>query len=452
MTKSEQRKFLIGASLGVMLNPLNSSMISLALYSIQKDFNVSYATVSWLVTAFYIASMVGQPVMGKVSDLAGRRRMFLFGLALFAVAASGAILAKTFLFLLLMRILQSLATSPLFPSTMATIRSGEVGHKGSAIALLATVNSAMAALGPTVGGLLIGFFSWQAIFSVNLPFIALSALIAWHYYPKDEAKQFEWHELLRDIDLPGVLFFSGAVISIVLFLILAKEEAYPALLIAGILFFIAFMRIEYRVTKPFINPHLFAAHPGIFFSLLLVLLTNVVYYVIFFGVPLYFQGKMHLSVEFSGILMLACSGMSVLAGPFVGQVIDKKGHLSPLTAGIFVLFAGALCFRFFFTNDIIWQICLIMALCGIGNAFTNVAVQGALVAHTPEDAMGMTSGLLQSFRYLGAIVSSVAIALVITGDMTAYAFRSLTILMIIGSICALLVLVVLARIERQTTV
>ncbi|HHL0974790.1 TPA: MFS transporter, partial [Bacillus cereus] len=77
--QNKRSLFLTAIATGTMLNPLNSSMISLALHSIQKDFQLSFTTVSWLISSFYLASAIGQPVIGKLGDLIGRKRMFLMG-------------------------------------------------------------------------------------------------------------------------------------------------------------------------------------------------------------------------------------------------------------------------------------------------------------------------------------------------------------------------------------
>ncbi len=80
---------------GTMLNPLNSSMISLALHSIQHEFHLSFTTVSWLISSFYLASAVARPVTGKLGDMLGRKKLFLIGLLLVAVSAVGAPFAPT---------------------------------------------------------------------------------------------------------------------------------------------------------------------------------------------------------------------------------------------------------------------------------------------------------------------------------------------------------------------
>ena len=115
--------FLTTVATGAMLNPLNSSMIALALYSIQKDFGLSYLTVSWLISSFYLASAVAQPVAGKLGDLIGRKKMFLGGLILVAISAVGAPFAPAFAILIIMRLFQAVGSGSVYPAGMGMVRN-----------------------------------------------------------------------------------------------------------------------------------------------------------------------------------------------------------------------------------------------------------------------------------------------------------------------------------------
>ena len=193
ISKKSRAVFLTAVASGTMLNPLNSSMISLALHSIQHEFHLSFTTVSWLISSFYLASAVAQPVTGKLGDLIGRKRLFLFGLILVAVSAIGAPFAPTFMTLLIMRLFQSVGSSAIYPSGVGLIRSHIHERQASALAVLSIFASAMTALGPTVGGFLIVWGGWPAIFIVNLPFIILSFLLGMYMHQNDySAARHSW--------------------------------------------------------------------------------------------------------------------------------------------------------------------------------------------------------------------------------------------------------------------
>ena len=180
--------FLSTVATGAMLNPLNSSMIALALYSIQKDFGLSYLTVSWLISSFYLASAVAQPVAGKLGDLIGRKKMFLGGLILVAISAVGAPLAPAFAVLIIMRLFQAVGSGSIYPAGMGMVRNHIRERQGAALGFIAVFMSAMAALGPTIGGVLIAWGGWEAIFLVNLPVLLFCFFLAWFVLPKDESE------------------------------------------------------------------------------------------------------------------------------------------------------------------------------------------------------------------------------------------------------------------------
>ena len=201
--------FLSSVATGAMLNPLNSSMIALAIPSIQKDFDLSYLTVSWLITSFYLASAVTQPVAGKLGDLIGRRKMFLGGLLLVAISAIGAPLAPAFAILIIMRLFQAVGSGSIYPAGIGMVRDHIHERQGAALGFISLTMSAMAALGPTIGGFLIAWGGWPAIFLVNLPVLLVCFFLGWFVLPKDEMrKKLNLQELIQKMDLLGILLFS----------------------------------------------------------------------------------------------------------------------------------------------------------------------------------------------------------------------------------------------------
>ena len=115
---------LVGAVIvGTLLNPLNSSMIAVALVPLQSDFRVSVALASWLISGFYLAAAVAQPLMGRLADQFGARRVFGTGLLLVGMASALAPLSPTFGWLVAFRVLQACGTSAAYPAGLAMIRA-----------------------------------------------------------------------------------------------------------------------------------------------------------------------------------------------------------------------------------------------------------------------------------------------------------------------------------------
>jgi MFS family permease len=420
--------FLTAVASGTMLNPLNSSMISLALHSIQKDFQLSFTTVSWLISSFYLASAVAQPVTGKIGDLIGRKKMFLAGLCLVALSAVGAPLAASFLMLLVMRLVQSIGSSAIYPSGVALIRDHVKDRQASALSVLAIFASAMTALGPTVGGFLIVWGGWPAIFWVNFPFIIISFLLGWYMFPKDVKKETTGFRLtFSHLDLLGILFFACGMVFLLWFLLSFEKKIHYVSGIAGVVFFSLFAWRELRVKEPFIDIRLFKSHPKLTWVYLQFIVLNIFFYCLFFGLPSFFQDEMHLSVEKRGMFM---SGMSIIVSPITGKWIDKTGVNMPIVTGAFISIIGATIFSIFFIGASVWQIGLILAILGLSYGIGNVVLQVAMMEESPKEIIGTTSGLFQTCRYLGSILSSIVLGLTFGKEFSAENMKILGIVLI----------------------
>src|SRR5262249_10656552 len=208
---------LAGAVLaGTLLNPLNSSMIAVALVLIQSDFRVSVATASWLLSGFSLAAAVAQPLMGRFADLFGPRRVFCTGLLVVGVASVLAPLAPAFGWLIACRMLQALGTSAAYPAGLAILRTVDPQGQAPAgtLGALSIASSVSVALGPVLGGFLAARAGWPAIFLVNIPLTAVGLLLAWRWLPPDATPGLATIEaspsrrsivrtVLKMVDVPG---------------------------------------------------------------------------------------------------------------------------------------------------------------------------------------------------------------------------------------------------------
>ncbi|WP_144549983.1 MFS transporter [Bacillus sp. X1(2014)] len=437
--KKNRALFLTAVASGTMLNPLNSSMIALALHSIQKDFHLSFSTVSWLISSFYLASAVAQPVTGKIGDIFGRKKTFLIGLILVALSALGAALASTFLMLLIMRLFQSIGSSAIYPSGMALIRDHIKDRQASALAVLSIFASAMVALGPTIGGFLIVLGNWPAIFWVNFPFIILSFLLGWYMFPKD-IKQDKSHmkELLSHLDFLGIGFFAAGMVFFLWFLLSFEEKIHYLSGLVGIIFFGLFAWRELRVKEPFIDIRIFRIHPKLSMVYIQFIFLNIFFYCLFFGLPSYFQEGMGLSVELSGMLMLFMSGVSIIISTVTGKWIDRTGVNQPIMVGAFISIIGALTFMLFFVQSSYLGIGIILSIMGLSYGIGNVVLQVAMVKESPKEIIGTTSGLFQTCRYLGSILASIILGLIFGENITEESMKIIGAVLVVTGIISFL--------------
>ena len=145
---SRSRWLMISVGLGILLNPLNSSMISVAIARLQHVYSIDFTAVSWIVFSFYIASAIAQPVMGKASDLFGRRKIFLAGLVVSLISSILAPFSPNFGWLIVSRIVQSIGTSMLIAVGTAIVRIHITEKQADALAGLSIFLSGAATIGP----------------------------------------------------------------------------------------------------------------------------------------------------------------------------------------------------------------------------------------------------------------------------------------------------------------
>ncbi len=212
------RRLIAPMILGSILNPVNSSMIAVALIPIGVAFGASPSATAWLVSALYLTTATGQPVVGRLVDSYGPRRLFLAGSALVGVAGLIGALAPTLGFLIAARVLLGLGTCADYPAAMYLIRreSERTGLDSPAAVLtaLSVATQTVAVIGPSLGGLLIGLGGWRTIFAVNIPLALLSLILGRLRLPRGGGSGGS----PRAIDFAGIGLFTALLTALLLFL------------------------------------------------------------------------------------------------------------------------------------------------------------------------------------------------------------------------------------------
>ncbi|MBM7608952.1 EmrB/QacA subfamily drug resistance transporter [Lysinibacillus composti] len=431
--------FLSSVATGAMLNPLNSSMIALAIPNIQKDFDLSFLTVSWLITSFYLAGAVTQPIAGKLGDLIGRRKLFLGGLILVAISAMGAPLAPVFALLIMMRLFQAVGSGAIYPAGIGMVRDHIHERQGAALGFIALSMSSMAALGPTIGGFLIAWGDWPAIFLVNIPVLLVCFLLGWIVLPKDEAKKkLTRQELIQKMDLLGILFFSVGMIGLLLFLLSLKATVNYVAGIIGVISISLFVWHELKTKIPFIDIRLFHSNRKLSLVFLQYIVLNFIYYSLFFGLPAYFQDGLHLNVAHSGLLMLLVTGTGIITAPLIGRWVDRSGVDLPILTGNLLIVIGSLLLWIFFSHVPVIVTVLMASLIAAGCNFGNVTLQVAMLEASPADMVGVSTGLYQTSRHFGSILSAVSLGLIFGAKFNPEHFTTLIIVFIVAGITVVL--------------
>jgi MFS family permease len=416
-----RRQWLMAAvSLGIMLNPLNSSMIAVALSRLQQVFSIRYTEVSWIIFVFYIASAVAQPVMGRVSDLFGRKRIFLAGLIVASVASVFAPLSPSFGWLLVFRSIQAVGMSMVSSVGMAIVRIHVTEKQASALAVLSIFLSGAAAFGPAIGGILIHTWDWTVIFLINLPIIVASFALAVWVIPQDEQKNSMGHsltlsKLLQLIDARGILLFSVGLVVLLVGLLSAKKVEFAFIALGGTAILAGFVFYERKASSPLIPLRALVKYPRISLVNFKFIIVNLIYYSVFFGFPSYLQLVRHLNEFDTGVVMLSFGICSLCVSPVAGLWVEKSGPRPALLLSGLLMTMGSLGMVLLNSDSSVLGVCLALSAFGIGGGLNNVGMQTDLFRSSPKERIGVASGMFLTSRYLGTILSSLLLA-VIFGD------------------------------------
>jgi MFS family permease len=430
------RRLVSAVLAGTLLNPLNSSMIAVVLGLIQADFRISVATASWLLSSFALAAAVAQPVMGRLADLFGPRRIFGIGLLVVGVASGLAPLAPAFGWLIACRMLQAFGTSAAYPAGLAIIRA--VHAQGQAPAgTLGAINitsSVSVALGPVLGGFLAAHAGWPAIFLANVPLTAVGLLLAWRWLPADAlpgratmgaapSHLAVVRTVLRRVDVPGIALFSGMLASLLVFLLSLSGSPRWALLPVVLLAAVLLVCRERGVAEPFLNVRMLAAHRPLISVYAQFAGVNIVFYAIFFSLPLWLERVRGFESSLTGLLLLPVAGVGILATPVAARLISQCGPGPALITGAGLLTVGSLLLLVCNATTPVSVILAVGVVLGIPNGFNNLGLQAALYEHAPAQHMGAAGGQFQTFRYVGAILSTSLLGLAFGRTVSSHGFH-----------------------------
>jgi len=418
--------------LGTLLNPINSSMIAVTLVPIGIAFGAAPSTTLWLVSALYLATAVGQPAFGRLVDRHGSRPVYLAGTALVGLAGLLGTLAPSIGLLVLARVLLGLGTCAAYPAAMSLIRSeaARTGRStpGGILTALAVAAQASAAIGPTLGGLLVGAGGWRTVFAVNIP-LSLACLVLGHLrLPRTPAGgDRQADRPPTALDVLGMVLFTGTVTAALLFL-MAPSAAHWYLLLVAALLAAALAARELRTADPFIDLRMLGANRPLLLTYVRQILYSTVTYSMLYGFTQWLEQGRGLSESGSGLIMLPLSLSAIGVATLTGRRKEIRGKL---VVGSSVAAVAAAMLTLLRSGSPIWMLIVVAVLSGLPQGLNGLANQNALYRQAPAERMGTASGLLRTFQYGGAMIASAAIAGVFPHRATTHGLHLLALAMLV---------------------
>jgi MFS family permease len=422
-----------------ILNPINSTLIAVALIPIGQSFGAGPGQTAWLISALYLATAVGQPVVGLFVDRFGARRILLTGAAMVLTAGIAGMLPISVGWLIGVRVVLGIGTCAGFPAAMAVLRqrAEEAGQAVPArvLSVLSISSQTIMVIGPTLGGALIGVFGWPAIFAVNIPLAGTSMILALLWVPRDGRPRSSAQA--GGIDVLGIALFSLTLLAVLFYVM---EPGLGDLYLLGIAMALAaaFTFVELRAPQPFLDLRMLAANGAILRTYLRQALSYLIIYSILFGYVQWLESGRHLSESASGAMLLPMSVVAVAAAAFSGRAPGVRARL--VTTAI-ALVTGSVLLLFVDGGTWIGALIGIAAVFGLAQGLTSVTNQTTLYLAAPPEQMGTASGLFRTAQYLGAIAASTLIALCFGPRASSAGLHTLAVALVVVSVLLLVVTV-----------
>ncbi|MQA94125.1 MAG: MFS transporter [Streptosporangiales bacterium] len=393
------------------LNPVNSTMIATALVSIGRDLRVDATDTAWLVAILYLSASIAQPAMGRLADRYGPLWVGIAGLVITGLAGLGGALAPDFGWLLVSRLALGIGSSASYPVALTMIRYHEyrtgIPAPPGVLGAMAICGQATAAIGPTLGGLLVGVFDWRAVFAVNVPWTLLAIVLALRWLPRDRPEGVP-PPARGGIDLIGMGIFAVGMTSLLLFLMRLRPDPPYALLAVAVVGFTVFCLWEMRRAAPFIDVRMIAGNPALLATYVRFAGTFISVYVILYGLTQWVEEVRGLSPAETGLILLPMSIVAVAAAAIGSR---RKRMRIPLLTGLVALPIGSLGLLLLDAASPVALLVLVAGVFGVTNGLNSIGNQAALYKLVPTTHVGSASGLLRTFQYVGAIASSSLIGL-----------------------------------------
>lgn len=427
--------------LGSILNPINSSIISVALIPIGQAFGVTPSHTAWLISALYLATAIGQPVVGKLIDIFGPRILFLIATSLVGISSFIAIFAPNFWWLVFARILLGFGTCAGYPASMYLIRS-EAERTGedspsNILTLLAISSQTIAVVGPTLGGVLIEVGGWQSTFMVNIPLSLACIILGYFRFPRNSGDSVKEEGKISSIDFIGILCF-GITLITVLFYLMNPGWKNVYLLIIAVIFGVIFTVFELKVKHPFIDIRVVGGNTPLVLTYARGLLAATVSYCILYGYPQWLEKGRGLSPSQAGLLLLPMFLTSIIISKITGKYPEIR---IKLIVGSIVQFITMALLLFTNHSSSLVYLVVIAILFGIPQGILSLANQNAVYFQASKKQIGASAGLLRTFMYMGALLASAANGLFLKSDKITNGLHHLTIFcLVIGFILIIITL------------
>ncbi len=389
--------------LGSIMGPLDGSIVNTVLPEITRYFDTDISIAQWVPSIYLLTISCLILFYGRLGDMIGYKKVFVYGLAAFTITSVVCGLSQSIWMLIAFRAFQGLAAGMTMAVGFAIVTSAFPPHeRGKAMGIYAVSIAVGLGLGPTLGGLITEHLSWRYIFFINLPIGIAALIMGRRVIPPGKTKP-EQH-----LDWPGALTALVFMGCLTLYANRGQDWGWLSatcltLLIVGVIFAIAFFRIEKRSAQPILNLSLFT-NRVFSFANLSALLNFMALYAAIFLTPFFLVYVLHYSILKVGLVMIVAPVATLFFAPVSGVLSDRIGTRSFTFIGMAIATLGMIFLSALNESSSVWDVAWRLAIMGIGMGIFQSPNNSAVMGSVPPPYLGIASGTLAAMRNVGMVL------------------------------------------------
>ncbi|QRF75452.1 methyl viologen resistance protein SmvA [Thermoplasmatales archaeon] len=402
MTVESENKLIIALLVAVLMGAVDSTIVILALPTITVDLGTTLSLSIWIIMIYLLVIAVGTTQLGRLGDILSRKRIFNAGIALFTLGSALCGASPTILYLILFRGIQASGAAMIQSNSGAIVADNfPPNRRGRVFGYTSVGYNAGAMLGIVFGGLITTFIGWRYIFYINVPIGIFAFIFAVRNIKPGKRVD-------NKLDIPGTttLAISLSLISYAVVDITANGvDAFNELLVlSGLILVVIFVLIERVVSRPLLPLKIFRIRI-LSFSIMASFFQSLGFLAVVFIVIMYLQGIRGLSPLDSSLLLLPGYVVGSVLGPFFGKLTDRIGSRIPATMGLFIMGSAILVYLTITVTSSLYIVLVGSFLTGTGSSMFYPANNSAVMANSPRELYGLSSGFLRTMANIGMLGS-----------------------------------------------
>ena len=402
MTDKKQLYILLFATTtSAFLTPFMGSAVNVALPIIAKELSMTALAISWVATAFLLAAAITLVPLGRLADIYGRKKIFLYGAIIFTAASLLCILSATQTFLIIMRAIQGIGGAMIFSTGTAMLVSAyPPGDRGKILGINIAAVYIGLTVGPFIGGLLTEYWGWRYIFVFTAVLGAIVIVLTTGMIKE------EWVGAKGErFDLTGSLLYGAALFALMCGLSLIPSRMALLLIALGLICFVFFVIRQLKIPFPLLNIRLFLNNRVFAFSNLAALVNYLATFAVTFLLSLYLQHIKMLTPSQTGLVLVAEPIVQAFFSPLAGRLSDRYEPRIISSIGMALNVFGLIPLIFLHNDTSIHYIIICLIILGVGFALFSSPNVNATMSSVENKLYGIASATLGTMRLVGQMMS-----------------------------------------------